>query len=170
MLLCRVKPSAGLRWKVSSRCSRSRRRAAMSNRRIEQWPGRRGPAQSAGPVDRRDRYPISSSSAGRMERGLGFLDEFLQLFRIDVADGKELETLWHGAFNCAGGEPRHRCHSNRSGPARAWRRDVGTSVFATCAEAAGNVAAVARIATASTVATQSLRVIVVVLSAAAADR
>jgi hypothetical protein len=28
-----------------------------------------------------------------MERGLEFLDEFLQLFRIDVADGKELETL-----------------------------------------------------------------------------
>jgi hypothetical protein len=24
-----------------------------------------------------------------MERGLEFLDEFLQLFRIDVADGKE---------------------------------------------------------------------------------
>jgi hypothetical protein len=37
--------------------------------------------------------PIPSSSAGRMERGLEFLDEFLQLFRIDVADGKELETL-----------------------------------------------------------------------------
>src|SRR6266581_3127450 len=92
-LLCRVKPSAGLRWKVSSRCSRSRRRAAMSNRRIEQWPSRRGAAQSAGPVDRRDRYPIPSSSAGRMERGLEFVDEFLQLFRIDVADSKEFETL-----------------------------------------------------------------------------
>jgi len=47
---------------------------------------------------------------------------------------------------------------------------IFTSVFATCAEAAGNAAAVARIATASTVATQILRVIVVVLSAAAADR
>src|SRR6266496_3999476 len=49
--------------------------------------------QSAGPVDRRDRYPIPSSSAGRMECGLEFLDEFLQLFRIDVADSKEFETL-----------------------------------------------------------------------------
>src|SRR6266516_8200718 len=28
-----------------------------------------------------------------MERGFEFLDEFPQLFRIDVADGKELETL-----------------------------------------------------------------------------
>src|SRR5438445_12775955 len=36
---------------------------------------------------------ILSGSAGQMERGLEFLDEFLQLFRIDVADGKELETL-----------------------------------------------------------------------------
>src|SRR2546429_7606509 len=36
---------------------------------------------------------ILSSSAGRMERLIEFLDEFLQLFRIDVADGKELETL-----------------------------------------------------------------------------
>src|SRR6266699_2038311 len=28
-----------------------------------------------------------------MERSLKFVDEFLQLFRIEVADGKELETL-----------------------------------------------------------------------------
>src|SRR5260221_7078455 len=60
---------------------------------------RRGPAQSAGPVDRQDRYPIPSSSAWRMQRGLEFIDEFLQLFRIDVADGKELETLCTPAFD-----------------------------------------------------------------------
>src|SRR5438309_1957310 len=34
-----------------------------------------------------------SSCAGRIERSLKFIHEFLQLFRIDVADGKELETL-----------------------------------------------------------------------------
>src|SRR5437016_9299075 len=34
-----------------------------------------------------------SSCAGRIERSLKFIHEFLKLFRIDVADGKELETL-----------------------------------------------------------------------------
>ena len=41
----------------------------------------------------RARYPIPLSFAARMERGLEFIDEFLQLVRADVTDGKELETL-----------------------------------------------------------------------------
>src|SRR6266516_3474334 len=42
---------------------------------------------------------ILSSSAGRMERGVEFLDEFLQLFTVDIADSKELETLRSPASN-----------------------------------------------------------------------
>src|SRR5947207_12804978 len=41
----------------------------------------------------RNRFPTTSSSAGRIESGVEFLDEFLQLLSIDVADGKKFETL-----------------------------------------------------------------------------
>jgi hypothetical protein len=34
-----------------------------------------------------------------MERGVEFLDEFVQLFTVDIADGKELETLRSPASN-----------------------------------------------------------------------
>jgi hypothetical protein len=34
-----------------------------------------------------------------MERGVEFLDEFLQLFTVDIADSKELETLRSPASN-----------------------------------------------------------------------
>ena len=34
-----------------------------------------------------------------MERGVEFLDEFVQLFTVDIADSKELETLRSPASN-----------------------------------------------------------------------
>jgi hypothetical protein len=34
-----------------------------------------------------------------MERGVKFLDEFLRLFTVDIADSKELETLRSPASN-----------------------------------------------------------------------
>ena len=46
-----------------------------------------------------------SSPADRMESGVEFVDEFLQLLCIDVADGKEFETPCGPAPNV---EPLHR--------------------------------------------------------------
>src|SRR5262249_32497552 len=49
--------------------------------------------------------PYPSSCAGRMETGLEFLDELIQLFCVDVANCKEFETPRPPALDV---EPLHR--------------------------------------------------------------
>ena len=43
---------------------------------------------------------IPSNSFGRMKRGVEFLDEFLQLLGVDVADSEEFETLRSSSVGC----------------------------------------------------------------------